>query len=56
MKVEVLHANRRFRNPHWTSVYRMVWMKPTEMAMINTHNNYYDTVYTHLSRFKPRFL
>ena len=52
LQVDVLHPNRRFHNPHWTSTYRVARMNQTEIDIVS--NRHSDSRYVHLERFAPR--
>ena len=52
-EVEVQHASRRFRNPHWTLEYRMVKIEDTFLEMEHSYSIHDDTLYYHISQFKP---
>ena len=53
-EVEVLHANRMYHNPHWTSHYRVARIERTEIEIVSTRHT--DSTYFHLERFKPIYL
>jgi len=50
--VKVQHANRMFKNPHWTIDYSMVKIERDYMEMEHGYYNAEDTLYFHLSTFK----
>ena len=54
-KVEVQHASRWYQNPHWTGEYKMVKLEKHYMEMAHSHNVFDDTLYYHISQFKPEF-
>ena len=51
--VEVQHASRNFRNPHWTFEYEMVKINRTFLEMRHGYNNHDDTLYYHITKFTP---
>ena len=54
--VEVHHASKWFNNPHWTLEYNMVELEKYFMKMKHDHNVFDDTIYYHISQFRPVFV